>query len=138
MNPRDKEIVSECQQLVAYDGVRRGNNTQIRDLHFSDTINKVQSISSLPNSQFGHIVSIATSISDALASSVKTLIEEGILIVDDGINLYCICHHIMPYQETDNNILSTLKLSPMFILDSISMHVGCFTCFKFSSILGPK
>jgi len=89
--------VSECQQLVAYDGARRGNNTKIRDLHFSDMINKVQSISSLPNSQFDHIVSIATSISDALASSVKTLIEEGILIVDDGINLYCISQHIMPY-----------------------------------------
>ena len=116
--------MSECQQLVAYDGARRGNNTKIRDLHFSDTINKVQSISSLPNSQFGDIVSIATSISDALASSVKTLIEEGILIVDDGINLYCICQHIMPYQETDNNILSTLKLSPMFILDSISTWVA--------------
>ena len=83
MNPRDKEIVSECQQLVAYDGARRGNNTQTRDLHFSDTINKVQSTSSLPNSQFGHIFSITASISDILVSSVKRPIEEGILLVSN-------------------------------------------------------
>jgi hypothetical protein len=85
---------------VGYDGATRSNNTQIRDLHFSDMINKVWSTSSLPNSQSGHIVSIATSIKDVLASSVKRPIEEAILLVDDGINSDCIVYqHIMPRDQ---------------------------------------
>ena len=87
-------------------------------------INKVQSACILPNPQFDHIISIDTSISDIFTSSVKRLIEKDILLVDNEKNSDCIGQHIMPYQEADDNILSKLKLSTMFTLDSIFMWVA--------------
>jgi hypothetical protein len=102
----------------------KGNIMQIKDMYFSSMINKVQSTSILPNFQSGCIISIATSISDILASNVKRPTEESNLLVDNEINSDCISQHIIPYQEADENILSKLKLSPMFTLDSISMWVS--------------
>ena len=78
--------------------------TRGQDLHFSDVINKVQSVCILPNPR--HIISIDTSISDIFTSSVKRLIEKDILLVDNENNSDCIGQHIMPYQEADANILS--------------------------------
>jgi hypothetical protein len=57
-------------------------------------------------------------------SNVKKQIEEGILLVNNESNSNCIGQHIMPYQEDHNNVVSKLKLSPMFSLDSISMWVA--------------
>lgn len=68
-------------------------------------INKVQRACILPNSQFDHIISIDTFISDILASSIKRPIQKGILLVDNEKKSNCICQH-------------------MFTLDSISMWVG--------------
>jgi hypothetical protein len=62
-------------------------------------IDKVQSINFLPNFQSGHIISIATSISDILASNVKRPIEESNLLIDHEINLDCIGQHIIPYKR---------------------------------------
>jgi hypothetical protein len=95
----------------------KNNIIQIKDLHFSDMIDKVQSTSMVPNSQSGHIISIDTSISNILASCVKRPIEEGIALVNSEIKLDYIGQPIMPYQEADDNILSKLKLSPMFTLN---------------------
>jgi len=64
----------------------KSNVIQIKDMHFSSLINKAQGTSTLPNSQSGHIISIATSISDIVASSFKRPIGEGTLLVDDKIN----------------------------------------------------
>jgi hypothetical protein len=80
-------------------------------MHFSSLINKAQGTSTLPNSQSGHIISIATSISDILASSFKRLIEEGTLLVDDKINSDSISQHIVPYSKADSGSSSKLKLS---------------------------
>ena len=93
----------------------KSNVIQIKDMHFSSLINKAQGTSILPNSQSGHIISIATS---------KRPIEESNLFVDHEINSDCIGQHIIPYQEANDNSLSKLNLSQMFTLDSISMWVA--------------
>ena len=82
----------------------------INDMHFSSLINKAQGISTLPNSQSSHIISIATSISDILASSFKRPIEEGTLLVDDKINSDSIGQDIVPYGKADSGNSSKLKL----------------------------
>ena len=67
-------------------------------------INKIPNTSNLPNSQSGHIISIATSISDIHASNVKRPIEEGNLHVNNEISSDCIGQCIMSYQEAANYI----------------------------------
>jgi len=104
----------------------KGNVMQIKDMYFSNMINKVQGTSILQNSQSGHIISIATS---------KRPIEESNLFVDHEINSDCIGQHIIPYQEANDNSLSKLNLSQMFTLDSIFMWVPLL---GFSSYLVPN
>ena len=82
---------------------------QIKDMHFCSMINKAQGTSILSNSQSGHIISIATSISDILASSFKRPIEKGTLL-DDEINSHSISQHIVPYVKADCTSLSKQKL----------------------------
>jgi len=92
--------------------------TRIKDIHFSSMINRLQDTSILPKSPSGHIISINMSISDIFASSIEGPIEEGILLVNNDIkNSDCIGQHVVLYREADDNILSKLKLSPMFTLD---------------------
>ena len=88
----------------------KSNVIQINDMHFSSLINKAQGTSILSNFQSGHIISIATSISDILASSFKRPIEEGTLLVDDKINLDSIGQHIVPYGKADSGSSSKQKL----------------------------
>jgi hypothetical protein len=95
--------------------------TPSQDLRFSNVINKVQSACILPNSQFDHIISIDTSISDILASSVKSVkrpIEKGILRIDNKkkFKLY----------------------RPTYVYLGFYIYVGWFTCFKFSLYLVPN
>jgi hypothetical protein len=80
-------------------------------MHFSSLINRAHGTSTLPNSQSGHIISIAISISDILASSFERPIEEGTLLVDDKINSDSISQHIVPYSKADSGSSSKLKLS---------------------------
>ena len=88
----------------------KNNVIQIKDMHFSSLINNAQGTSILSNSQSGHIISIATSISVILASSFKRPIEEGTLLVDDKINSDSIDQHIVPYGKADSGSSSKLKL----------------------------
>ena len=88
----------------------KSNIMQIKDMHFSSLINKAKGTSSLPNFQSGHIISITTSISDILASSFKTPVEEGTLLVDDKINSDSIGQHIVPYGKADSGSSSKPKL----------------------------
>ena len=83
---------------------------QIKDMHFCSMINKAQGTSILPNSQYGHIILIATSISDIIASSFKRPIKEGTLLVDDKINSDSIGQHIVPYGKAGSSSSSKLKL----------------------------
>lgn len=161
--PEDKKKVSECQQLVAYGGAREtglaesrnwpsrvsseqsrigcsqemwSDTTQIKDLQLSCMIDKVQNTTTAPNPQSSHIVSIATSINDILASSVQRPSEEGILLVDNEVKSDCIGQHIMPYREANNNNMSKLKLSQCF--PWISHLHGLLYLFYIQFILGPK
>ena len=62
------------------------NIIQIKDVHFSNMINKVQNTNILLKFQSGHTISISVSIGDILRSSCKRPIENDILFVDDKIN----------------------------------------------------
>jgi hypothetical protein len=87
----------------------KSNIIQIKDIHFSNMINKVQNTNILLKFQSSHTISISTSIKDILASSCKRPIENAILFVDDKTNLYSINQQIMPYGKGDSASLSKQK-----------------------------
>jgi hypothetical protein len=64
----------------------KSNIIQIRDVHCSNMINKVENTNILFKFQSGHTISISASIRDILASSCKRPIENGIIFVGDKIN----------------------------------------------------
>jgi hypothetical protein len=88
----------------------KGNIIQIKDMHFSNMINKVQNTNILLKFQSGYIISISASISDILGSSYNRPIENSNLFVDDKINLDSIGQHIVPYGKADGDTSSKLKL----------------------------
>ena len=102
-------LLGDLTPLVDWFLEKKSNIIQIKDMHFSSLINKAQGTSILSNFQSGHIISIATSISDILASSFKRPIEEGTLLVDDNKNSDSIGQHIVPYGKADSGSLSKLK-----------------------------
>ena len=64
----------------------KSNIIQIKDVNFSNMINKVENTNILLKFQSGHTISISASIGDILRSSCKRPIENSILFVDDKIN----------------------------------------------------
>jgi hypothetical protein len=84
---------------------------QIKDIHFSDMINKVQNTNILLKFQSGHTISISASIRDILGSSCNRPIDNGNLFVNNKINLDSIGQHILPYGKADNSSLSKLRPS---------------------------
>jgi hypothetical protein len=86
------------------------NIMQIKDMHFSNMINKVENTNILLKFQSGHTISIAASIRDILANSGNRPIENSNLFVGDKINLDSIGQHIMPYGKADGDTSSKLKL----------------------------
>jgi hypothetical protein len=84
---------------------------QIKDIHFSDMINKVQNINILLKFQSGHTISISASITDILGSSYNRPIDNGNLFVNNKINSDYIGQHILPYGKADNSSLSKLRPS---------------------------
>jgi len=85
----------------------------------------VRGTSILSKSPSDHIISINTPISDILTSSIKGLIEGGILLVNSDIKSSdCIGLHVVSYWKADDNILLKLRLSPMFTLYYASMWVA--------------
>jgi hypothetical protein len=73
-------------------------------------INKVENTNSLLKFQSGHIISISASIRDIIANRCKRLIENGILFVNNKINLDSIGQHMVPYGKADSGSSSKLKL----------------------------
>jgi hypothetical protein len=100
----------DLASIVDYFLEMKSNVIQIKDIHFSNMINKVQNTNILLKFQFCHTISISTSIRDILASSCKISIENDILFVDDKTNSDSIGQHIMPYGKADDASLSKLKL----------------------------
>ena len=85
----------------------KSNIIQIKDVNFSNMINKVENINILLKFQSGHTISISASVRDILANSCKRSIEKGILFVEDNIKSYSIGQHIVPYGKADSG--SSLK-----------------------------
>ena len=64
----------------------KSNIMQIKDVHFSNMINKVENINILLKFQSGHTISISASIIDIIANYCNRPIENSNLFVDDKIN----------------------------------------------------
>ena len=75
---------------------------QIKDVNFSNMINKVENTNILLKFQSDHTISIYTSVRDILANSCKRPIEKGILFVEDNIKSDSIGQHIVPYGKADS------------------------------------
>jgi len=88
----------------------KSNIIQMKNVHFFNTINKVENINILLKIQFGHTILIYASIRDILTSSYKRPIEKGILFVEDNIKLDSIGQHIVPYSKADSGSSSKQKL----------------------------
>jgi hypothetical protein len=89
---------------------KKSNIMQIKDMHFSNMINKVEDTNILLKFQSGHTISILASIRDILANSCNKPIENSNLFVNDKINSDSIGQHIVPYGKADGNTSSKLKL----------------------------
>jgi hypothetical protein len=89
---------------------KKSNIMQIKDMHFSNMINKVENTNILLKFQSGHTISIVASIRDILANSGNRPIENSNLFVGDKINLDSIGQHIVPYGKDDGDTSSKLKL----------------------------
>jgi hypothetical protein len=82
---------------------------QIKDMHFSNMINKVENTNIWLKFQSGHTISIAASIRDIFANSGNRPIENSNLFVNDKINSDSIGQHIVSYAKADSASLSKLK-----------------------------
>jgi hypothetical protein len=96
--------------IVDHSLVMKGNIIQIKDMHFSNMINKVQNTNTLLKFQSSYTISISASIGDILESSYNRPIENSNLFVDDKINSDSIGQHIVPYGKADGDTSSKLKL----------------------------
>jgi hypothetical protein len=63
----------------------KSNIIQIKDVHFSNIISKVENTNILLKFQSSHTILISASIRDILSNSYKRPIEKDILFVDDNI-----------------------------------------------------
>jgi hypothetical protein len=89
---------------------KKSNIMQIKDMHFSIMVNKVENTNILLKFQFDHIISISASIRDILTNSCYRPIENSNLFVNDKINSDSISQHIVPYGKADGDTSSKLKL----------------------------
>jgi hypothetical protein len=88
----------------------KSNVIQIKDVHSSNMINKVENINILLKFQYGHTISISASIRYILANSCNRPIENCNLFVDDKINSDSISQQIVPYGKANSGSLSKVKL----------------------------
>jgi hypothetical protein len=102
--------LGDLTPLVDWFLEKKSNIMQIKDMHVSNMINKVENINILLKFQSGHTISISTSIRDILANSGNRPIENSNLFVGDKINSDCIDQHIISYGKADSASLSKLRL----------------------------
>jgi hypothetical protein len=89
---------------------KKSNIMQIKNMHFSNMINKVEDTNILLKFQSGHTISISASIRDILANNGNRPIENSNLFVGDKTNSDSIGQHIVPYGKADSASLSKLRL----------------------------
>jgi hypothetical protein len=102
--------LNDLTPLVNWFLEKKSNIMQIKDMHFSNMINKVEDTNILLKFQSDHTISILASIRDILANSCNRPIENSNLFVNDKINSNSIVQHIVPYGKTDGDTSSKLKL----------------------------
>jgi hypothetical protein len=88
---------------------KNSNVMQIKDMHFSNMINKVENTNILLKFQSGHTISISAFIKDILTNSCNRPIENSHLFVDKT-NSDSIGQHIVPYGKADSASLTKLRL----------------------------
>ena len=88
----------------------KSNIMQIKDVHFSNMINKVENTNILLKFQSGHTILISASIRDILANCYNRPIENSNLFVDNKINSDSIGQDIVPYGKADSGSSSKQKL----------------------------
>jgi len=116
----------------------KSNIIQIKDIYFSNMVNKVQNSNILLKLQSGHTISIYASIRDILASSYKRPIENDTLLVDDKTNSDSIGQQIMPYGNADSASLSKQKLTKSSckgVAKWIYVKPGPFVCLALKPIV---
>jgi hypothetical protein len=101
---------SDLTPLVDWFLEKKSKIMQIKDMHFSNMVNKVENTNILLKFQSGHTISISASIRDILTNSSCRPIENSNLFVNDKINLDSISQHIVPYGKADGDTSSKLKL----------------------------
>jgi hypothetical protein len=88
----------------------KSNLIQIKDVHFSNIINKVENTNILFKFQSSQTILISASIRDILVNDCKRPIENDIIFVGDKINSDSIGQHIVPYGKADGSSSSKVKL----------------------------
>jgi hypothetical protein len=89
---------------------KKSNIMQIKDMHFSNMVNKVENTNILLKFQSDHTISISASIRDILPNRCNRPIEHSNLFGNDKINSDSIGQHIVPYGKANGNTSSKLKL----------------------------
>jgi hypothetical protein len=102
--------LGDLTPLVDWFLEKKSNIMKIKDMHFSNMINKVENTNILLKFQSDHTILILASIKDIITNSCNRPIENINLFVDK-INSDSIGQHIMPYGKADSASLSKLRPS---------------------------
>jgi hypothetical protein len=102
--------LGDLTPLVDWFLKKKSNIMQIKDIHFSNMVNKVEDTNILLKFKSGHTISILASIRDILANNSNRSIENSNLFVGDKINSDSIGQHIVPHGKADSASLSKLRL----------------------------
>jgi hypothetical protein len=123
--------LGDLTPLVDWFLKKKSNIMQIKDMHFSNMINKVDDTNILLKFQSGHTISISASIRDILANNGNRPIENSNLFVGDKTNSDSIGQHIVPYGKTDSASLSKLRLlksSYKGVVEWVDVKSDSFVC----------
>jgi hypothetical protein len=100
---------NDLTPLVDWFLEKKRNIIQIKDMHLSNMINKVENTNILLKFQSCHTISISASIKDILTNSCNIPIENSNLFIDKT-NSDSIGQHIVPYGKANSASLSKLRL----------------------------
>ena len=102
--------LDDSAHIVDHPQDKKNHIIQIKDIHLSDVINKVQDTNILLKFQSGHTILISAYIRDILENSYQRPIRNSIVFVKDKIKSDSIGQHIVPYGKAYSARSSKLKL----------------------------
>ena len=118
-DPEDKEHKALEKQL----GAEQDNAQVIQASCSCNVFRKVPLANNLLVFRFGQNYIVDASISKFLISFERPMRRSNLFVSNIIVTIH-IGHHVMPFRETDSNELLHPKLSPLFILNSISTWVA--------------